>query len=29
MMNPKKSGAWTEVRPHNMIGAAMEDLLEA
>jgi hypothetical protein len=29
MMNPKESGAWTEVRPHNMIGVAMEDLPES
>jgi hypothetical protein len=29
MTNPKKSGARTEVGPHNMIGVAMEDLLEA
>jgi hypothetical protein len=28
MMNPKESGARTEVRPHNMISVAMEDLLE-
>jgi hypothetical protein len=29
MMNPKESGAQTEVGPHNMIGVAMEDLPEA
>jgi hypothetical protein len=29
MTNPKDSGARTEVRPHNMIGMAMEDLPEA
>jgi hypothetical protein len=29
MMNPKDSDARTEVRPHNMIGVAMEDLPEA
>jgi hypothetical protein len=28
MMNPKESGAQTEVGPHNMIGVAMEDLPE-
>jgi hypothetical protein len=28
-MNPKESGAWTEVRPHNTIGVAMDDLPEA
>jgi uncharacterized membrane protein len=29
MTNPKESGARTEVRPHNTIGVAMEDLPEA
>jgi hypothetical protein len=29
MMNPKESGAQTEVGPHNTIGVAMEDLPEA
>jgi hypothetical protein len=29
MMNPKESGAQTEVGPHNTIGMAMEDLPEA
>jgi hypothetical protein len=29
MTNLKESGAWTEVRPHNMIGVIMEDLHEA
>jgi hypothetical protein len=29
MMNPKESGAWTEVRPHNTIGVAMEHLPES
>jgi hypothetical protein len=29
MMNPKESGAWTEVRPHNTIDVATEDLPEA
>jgi hypothetical protein len=29
MMNPKESGARTEVRPHNTISVAMEDLPEA
>jgi hypothetical protein len=29
MTNPKESGAWTEVGPHNMIGVAMEDLSKA
>jgi hypothetical protein len=29
MMNPKESGARTEVGPHNTIGVAMEDLPEA
>jgi hypothetical protein len=29
MTNLKESGAWTEVRPHNMIGVTMEDLHEA
>jgi hypothetical protein len=29
MMNPKESGARTEVGPHNTIGVAKEDLLEA
>jgi hypothetical protein len=29
MTNPKKSGAWTKVGPHNMIGVVMEDLPEA
>jgi hypothetical protein len=29
MMNPKESGAWTEVRPHNMIDVAMEHLPES
>jgi uncharacterized membrane protein len=29
MMNPKESGARTEVRPHNTNGMAMEDLPEA
>jgi hypothetical protein len=28
MMNPKDNAAWTEVGPHNMIGVAMEDLIE-
>jgi hypothetical protein len=28
MMNPKESGARTEVGPHNMIDVAMEDLPE-
>jgi hypothetical protein len=29
MMNPKESGARTEVGPHNIIGVAMEDLPQA
>jgi hypothetical protein len=29
MTNPKESGAWIEVGPHNTIGVAMEDLPEA
>jgi hypothetical protein len=29
MTNPKDSGAWTEVGPHNTIVVAMEDLPEA
>jgi hypothetical protein len=29
MMNPKESGAQTEVGPHNTIGVAMEDLPKA
>jgi hypothetical protein len=29
MTNPKDSAARTEVGPHNTIGVAMEDLLEA
>jgi hypothetical protein len=29
MMNPKDIGARTEVRPHSMIGMAVEDLPEA
>jgi hypothetical protein len=29
MTNPKESGGRTEVRPHHMIGVAMEDLPEA
>jgi hypothetical protein len=29
MTNPKESGAQTEVRPHNTIIVAMEDLPEA
>jgi hypothetical protein len=29
MMNPKESGARTEVGPHNTIGMEMEDLPEA
>jgi hypothetical protein len=29
MMNPKDSDARTEVGPHNTIGVAMEDMLEA
>jgi hypothetical protein len=29
MMNPKDGGARSEVEPHNTIGVAMEDLLEA
>jgi hypothetical protein len=29
MTNSKESGAWTEVRPPNRIGVAMEDLPDA
>jgi hypothetical protein len=29
MTNSKETGARTEVRPHNMIGVAMEDLPDA
>jgi hypothetical protein len=29
MINPKDSGAWIEVGPHNTIAVAMEDLLVA
>jgi hypothetical protein len=29
MMNPKESGARTEVGPHNMIGVVMDDLPKA
>jgi hypothetical protein len=29
MTNPKESGAWIEVGPHNMIGVALEDLPKA
>jgi hypothetical protein len=29
MTNPKESGAWTEVGPHNTIGMAVEDLPKA
>jgi phosphoribosyl-dephospho-CoA transferase len=29
MTNPKESGGRTEVKPHHMIGVAMEDLPEA
>jgi alpha-ketoglutarate-dependent taurine dioxygenase len=29
MTNPRESGGWTDVGPHNTIGVAMEDLPEA
>jgi hypothetical protein len=29
MINPRESGAQTEVGPHNMVGVAMEDLPKA